>query len=140
MAYAGARWHHAEVAERALTPPQERIALVIALELAFDVRRNGTGSAEVVNHHGVIDHQIDRYLGIDPLLITAHGNHRVAHGRQIDHRRNTGKILHQHTRRAERDLCSGTPVSRPIGDRPRIVDSDRAVILVAQNILQEHFK
>ena len=44
--------------------------------------------------------------------------HRVAHRRKIDHGGNAGEILHQHARRAERDLAFGGLGLEPGRDLP----------------------
>ena len=49
------RRNHLEIAERRLTPAQERVALAIALELDLGVLRESIGSAVVINLHRVID-------------------------------------------------------------------------------------
>jgi hypothetical protein len=53
----------------------------------------------------MIDHEIDRNQRVDLGGSPAEMLHRVAHRREIDHRRNAGEVLHQHARRAERNLA-----------------------------------
>ena len=60
VADAGARRHHPEVGERALSPLQELVALAVALVLALDVELEGARVAELVHHHRVVDDEIDR--------------------------------------------------------------------------------
>ena len=52
----------------------------------------------------MVDDEIDRHQRIDLVGIAAERGHRVAHRGEIDHRRHAGEVLHQHARRAERDL------------------------------------
>ena len=53
---AGVRRHDREVVERALAPAQERVALLVALELALGVDAERVARAERVDLHGVVDH------------------------------------------------------------------------------------
>ena len=138
MADAGARRHDAEIVERLLAPAQEGVALAVALELDLDVLVEGRRAAEIVDHHRMVDDQIDRRERVDLLRIAAELDHRLAHRREIDHRRHAGQILHQHARRAEGDLAvralasssqapsalmSSTVTVRPFSSRTRFSSS-----------------
>jgi len=87
----------------------------------------------------VITNEIDRNERIDLLGVTPQRLHGIAHGREIDHRRHAGKVLHQHARRAKRDLAFRGLGLEPLRNRLDIFLGDRAAILVAQQILQQHF-
>ena len=66
--------------------------------------------------------------------------HRVAHRGEIDHRRNPGEILHQHAGRAEGDFLFGlAAVLQPVGDALDVGLGHAAAILVAQQVLEQHF-
>ena len=105
VADAGAGRHDAEIVEGAAAPAQEGVAFAVALELDLHVLAEGVGRAEIVDHDRMVDHQIDRRERIDALGIAAEARHRLAHRRQIDHRRHAGQILHQHAGGPERDLA-----------------------------------
>ncbi len=96
MADAGARRHDGEVRERALTPFQEFVALLVLLVLFGDVLLEGAVVAEEVHDDRVIDDEIDRHQRVDLFGVAAERLHGVAHGGEIDDRRNAGEILHQH--------------------------------------------
>ncbi len=51
-------WDDLEVVERFLTPPEQLVALHVALELELRVQPEGLGGPEVVDLNGVIDHQL----------------------------------------------------------------------------------
>ena len=68
-------------------------------------------------------------------------DHRVAHRREVDHRRHAGEVLHQHARRAEGDLLARSAARR--ASRPCALRSstrDGAPVLVAQQVLQQHLQ
>ena len=137
VADAGARRHHAEVAEGALAPAQEGVALAVALELHVHVLLEGIGPAEGIDHDRMVDHQVDRRERIDLLRIAAQLGHGLAHGGQVHHRRHAGEVLHQHPRRAVGDLPVGATVVQPGADRLDVVHGDRVAVLVAQQVLQQ---
>lgn len=115
VADASARRYHAEVVEGALAPAQEGITLAVALHFNVDVLFEGGVAAELVDHHRVVDHQVHRRQRVDALRVAAGLGHGRAHGRQVDHRRHAGEVLHQHPRRAVLDLAIGAALLEPGG-------------------------
>src|SRR5690606_29635574 len=95
MADAGSGRYDAEIVERFLAPAEEGIALAVPFHLNLDVLPERGGGAKSVNHDRVVDDEIALRQGIDLLRITAEGDHRIAHGGEIDDSRNTGEVLHQ---------------------------------------------
>ena len=138
MADAGAGRHDGEVRERLLAPLQELVALLVLLVFLGDVLAEGLVVAEEVHDHGVVDDEIDRHQRVDLLGIAAELLHRVAHRGEIDHGRHAGEILHQHARRAEGDLMLQLALLQPFDDRDDVVLLDRAAVLVAQQVLEQH--
>jgi hypothetical protein len=137
---AGAGRHDAEILERALAPFEELVALLILLILALDVLRERLCRTEEIDHDRVVDHQVDRHQRVDLFRITAEQLHAVAHGGQIDHGGNAGEILHQHARRAEADLgLLRALVLQPGHEGFNVLLGDRAIVLMAQQVLQQHF-
>ncbi len=65
-------------------PLHELVALLVALELELHVQVERIAGAVVVDHHAVVDHQIDRHQRLDRLRIAAHLGGDIAHRRQID--------------------------------------------------------
>ena len=129
--------HDREVVERALPPAQERVALLVALELSLRVVSERVTRAEGVDLHGVVDDQLDRDRRVDLRRVAAHLSDRVAHRREVDDRRHTGEVLHQHARRGERDLLSRLGPRVPAGQRLDVGGRDAAVALVAQQVLEQ---
>ena len=117
MANADGRRDDAEVIERLLAPAQEFIALAVSLELQFDVLVERAGGGEVIDLHRMVDHQIDRDQRIDPPRVAPQSLHGRPHRGQIDHQRNAGKVLQQHSGGFEGDFdrlrsCSGCQPAR----------------------------
>jgi len=137
VADAGARRHDAEVVERVLAPFQELVTLHVALVFAVHVHLEGARIAEFVDHHRVVDDQIDRVQRVDLLRLAADRDDRVAHCGQIDHRRNAGEILHQNARRAVRDFVPATGVGRPRGCGFDVVGRNRAAVFKAQQVFNQ---
>ena len=87
----------------------------------------------------MVDDEVDRHQRIDLLRVAAERGHRVAHRREIDHGRNAGEVLHQHAGRAIGDLDAGRAlVGQPAGDGLDVLLGDRAAVLVAQQVFEQH--
>ena len=138
MADAGTRRNDGEIGKRLLTPFQEFVALLILLVFFRDVLAERLVVTEEVHDHRMVDHQIDRDQRIDLLGIAAECLHRVTHGRKVDHRRHTGEILHKHARGAECNFVFEGFLFRPLRKCDDIGLLDRAVVLVAQHVLEQH--
>ena len=139
VADAGAGRHDAEIVEGLLAPAQELVALAIALIFELDVLLEAERRAEAVDHHRVVDDEIDRHQRIDLLRIGAERGGRIAHRREIDHGGDAGEILHQHARRAV--ARSRARTSRSLshcGDRHDVLLGDGDAVLEAQQILEHH--
>ncbi len=139
VADAGAGRHDAEVVEGALAPLEEVVALGVALVLELDVVAVSLRGAEVVDDHRVVDDEIDGHQRIDLLRIAAEAFHAVAHCREVDDGGNAGEVLHQHAGGAEADFgaCLAA-VIQPAGDVLDVGLGDRAAVLVAQQVFQQH--
>ena len=64
---AGARRNDPKVVEGSRPPPQEFVALAIALELEINVPREGAVGGKPIDHDGMVDHEIHGCLRIDAL-------------------------------------------------------------------------
>ena len=85
----------------------------------------------------MVDDEVDRDQRIDLVRIAAKRDHRVAHRGEIDDRRHAGEVLHQHPRRAERDLVlMFAAIAGPRGDRLDVLLLDAASVLVAQQVFE----
>ncbi len=140
MADAGARRHDLEVVEGRAAPAQEFIALLVALVLDFDVLLERVGRAEVIDHHRVVDDEIDRHQRIDLRRVTAHRLHGVAHGGQIDDAGDAGEVLQEHAGWAIGDLGLGGLGFQPFCAGSDVGGLDGAAVLVAQQVLEQHLE
>jgi hypothetical protein len=139
VADAGAGRHHPEVLKRTLRPFQELVALLILLVLFLDVLLERGIVAVEVDDHRMIDDEVDRDQRINLRGIAAEILHGVAHGREIDHGRHAGEILHQDASRAKCDLTVGRLGLDPLGNGLDVLFGDRPPVLVAQQVLQQDF-
>src|SRR5579863_8465818 len=60
-----------EIAESGLSPAEERVALLVALELEEGIHVERTGGAEFIDLHGVVDDEFHRLQRIDEGSIAA---------------------------------------------------------------------
>ena len=140
MADAGARRHNAEILKRFLAPFQEGIALAIALIFAVHILLEGFYIAEIVDHHRVINDEINRHLGVDLGRVAAKHRGSVAHRRQIDHCGHTGEILHQHTGGPKSYLATGFVLNQPLRHCLDIICADCTAIFEAQQVFQQNLE
>ncbi len=96
--------------------------------------------AEIVDHHRMVDDEIDFGERIDLFGIAAQRLHRIAHRGQIDHGGHAGQILHQHARGAERDFAVGGLGLEPGRHRLDVVGGDGLAVFVAQQVFQQHLQ
>ncbi len=137
---AGARRHDPEVVEGARPPAEESVALGVAFILALDVDLEGARIAERVDLNRMVDHQIDRRERVDPLGVAAEVEHRLAHRREIDHRRHTGEVLHQHPRRPIGDFLVRAARLEPGDQGLEVLGRDAPAVLMAEQILEQHLQ
>ena len=102
-----------------------------------DVELEGARRAELVDHHRMVDDEVDRVQRVDLLRVAAERLDAVPHRGEVDHRRHAGEVLHQHARRAIGDLARVLAAERrPFGEGADVVDRDRLAVLEAQHVLE----
>ncbi len=104
VADTGVGGYDVEIIKAFLGPLQQGIAFCVAFIFFGDILGYGIGGAKIIDLHGVIGNQIHGDQRIDFLRIATQVFDGIAHGRKIDNRRNTCKILHQHSRRVVRNF------------------------------------
>ena len=134
---AGVGRHHREVAKRRLPPAQERVTLFVARKFDRRVQRQRLRLAVFVDLDRVIDDQLGRHQRVDPLSVATQFLDRCAHGREIDHRRDTGEILQENARRHEGDLVARLGLRVPAAERADVGLFDRLAVFVAQQVLEQ---
>lgn len=135
---AGARRHDTELVERTLPPPQELVALEVALILQCHVELQRLGATEIVGDDTVVDDQFGRCQRVDPVGVPTHLGERLAHGGQIHDTRHTGEVLHDHPGRCELDLLAGGGTGIPGRQRADLLSRDVGAVLGAQEVLQQY--
>ena len=133
---AEARRHDAEGVERAHAPFHELVALAVALELELHVEVERLLGAEVVDHHRVVDDQVDRHQRLDRLRILVHRRGDAAHRSQVGEQRHAGEVLQHHPRDDERDLVRAVRRRMPVGDLLDMLGRHQAAVAVAQHALE----
>jgi hypothetical protein len=134
---AGAGRNDGEIGESLLAPLQEAIALLVLLVFARHVLPERLRGPGIVDHHRMVDDKIDRHERVDLARVAAERRHRVAHRREVHHRRHAGEVLHQHASGAKGDLVFRLPlVVHPRRDRLDILLRDAPAVLVAQQVLE----
>ena len=138
---AGRRRHHPEVGEGRLSPFQELVALLVALEFLARVDDQCIRSGEGVDLHRVVDHEIGRDEGVHLLrrtLVTGHADDGGSHGGEVDDRGDAREVLEHHPTRSEGDLALADPDGVVFGNPLDVVGRDREAVVVAEHRLQEH--
>ncbi len=137
VADAGRGRHHAEVVEGLLSPAQELVALLVALELALGVDLEGPGVAEGVDLDGVVDDQIDGDERVDLRRVGAELVDRVPHRGEVDDGGDAGEVLHQDPGRLEGDLLAGLSLGVPGRDRLDVVGRHPGAVFEPEAVLEE---
>ena len=134
---ASARRDDAEVLEGRLPPPQELVALPVAVVLDAHVGLQGVGNPELLDDDGVVDDHLCRGERIDLVGVSAEVGDGFSHGGEIDDARHPGEVLHDDARRGELDLMGGLSGGVPLAKSRDLVGSDVGTVLGAQQILQQ---
>ena len=140
MTDARAGWNHAEVFKGGLTPTQELVTLLVALEFDFRVLVCEVFVAEEINHDRVVDHEINRRDRIDLLWISAEFHNGFAHGGEVYDRRNAGEVLQQNACWAVSDLRRAALVVHPAGKSLDVVRGDGLAVFKTQQVFEQHFQ
>ena len=133
---ADARRNDAEGVERLHAPFHELVAFVVALEFELHIEVEGVLRAVMIDHHRVIDDQVDRHQRLDDLRILAHVAGHVAHRGQVREQRHAGEILEHDARDDEGDLVRARTLGRPVGELPHVLLGHLLAVAIAQHRLQ----
>ena len=126
-----------KLVERALAPAQERVALLVALELALGVDAERVAGAEDVDLHRVVDDELGRHERLDLRRVAAEVGHRVAHRGEVDDAGHAGEVLHDHARGREGDLLRRLGLRVPRRERLDVLGADADAVLGAQEVLEQ---
>ena len=133
---ANARGHDLEGIKGLHAPLHELVALLVALELKLHVEIKGIAAAEVVDHHRVVDDQVDRHQGLDALGVLAELVGHVAHGGEVCQQGHAGEVLEHHAGEHEWNLVGAVVIGLPARKLPNVGLGHLLAIAVAQHRLE----
>ncbi len=125
-----------ETVKRLHAPLQELVAGPVAPKLDLHVHPQRVGGVPLVDLHGVVDDQRDRYERLDALGIALEAGHGRAHGGQVDEQRDPREILKEDAGDDERDLGDSLAAGLPRREGPHVLFLDALAVAVAQERLQ----
>ena len=105
-----------EVVEGGLAPPQEPVALTVALVFDLDIAPEGVGAAEHVDLDRMVDDQFNRDSSGLILSGPCRVGHGLMHGRRSTTTGHAGEVLHDHAGPGELDLGVRLGVLVPLTD------------------------
>src|ERR1700730_185435 len=132
-----------EVLQTLLSPPEEGVALDVALHFELGIEGEGIGCAEFVHLHGMVDHQFSREQRIDSGRIAAEFSNGIAHRGEIHHSRNARENLEQDASGHKGDLLLRGPRGArwvPAGQNADIVSVNEVVVLMPEKVFEQDFQ
>ncbi len=133
---ADVRRHDTEIPKRRLSPSEQRVAFLVALELEQRVVQKSARGAILVHLYGVVDDQVGGNERVGEVRIAAERLQRIAHGGEVYHAGHAGEVLKQHARRHEADFARPGPL--PFRDEFDVFGFDRCAVFVAEQVLEQH--
>lgn len=110
-------------------PAKKAVALRVSAKFLLQIHWRGVRPAEILDCQGVIDRCIDWKNGVERARVRTGFGQRVAHGGNVNERRRTCRIVHQHAVRLESDFDFAGAMFQPFDDA-----FDRKPALVAIRI------
>ncbi|MNV28965.1 hypothetical protein D3C71_1201730 [compost metagenome] len=130
---AKARRHHAKRVEGLHAPLHELVALAVALEFELHVQVERILLAVVVDHDGVVHHQVHGHQRLDLLGVIAQFHGHAAHGGQVGQERHAGEVLQHHAGDDKRNLVRTRGIGRPVRKLLHMLGGHLAAIAIAQH-------
>ena len=130
--------YHAERVERLHAPLHELVAFPVALEFEPHVQFQSAARPVVVDHHRMVDHQVDRNQRLDQPGLVPHPRRNATHRGQVDQQRHPGEILQHHARDHEWNLFGARGPRSPGGHLPSVILGDFVAVAVPEHRLQHH--
>ena len=138
MDYAAPGGHSTEVVEALLTPLEELVALEVALVLDLEVALASVWEqAGDIDLDRVVDDQVDWYLRVDLLRVTAHRHHGIAQCGDVDDCRHPCEILQDDPAGAEGNL-RGSHLRGPRGYSEDVFLGNQKAITLAKSCLKKN--
>ena len=131
------RWHHAEITESRLSPAQEAVTLLVALEFDAIIQGQGVCAAVAVHLHGMVNHQFRRRKRVDLVRTATQGCHCIPHGGEIDDSRHAGEILQQYARWRKCNFRDGCGCGIPVAQCFYVLPCHVNTVFVAQQVFEQ---
>ena len=117
-----------------LHPPFEKlIAFGIALKLFVHIEVQCLLRALIINHHRMVDYQIDGHERLNLFWVKAHGRGGGAHGSQIGQQRHACEILQHHACNHKGNFLCAWRVGLPIGQLRHVLGANQIAITMAHD-------
>ncbi len=129
--------HHLEVGKAFLGPFEQFVAFAVATVLQGHVFFERIFGAVAVDLNRVVNDQFRGHQRVDPGRVFAQGLDGIAHGRQIDHGRHPGKVLHQNPGRVIGYFDRGVVAFLPADEIVQIALFDHAAVQFAQQVFHQ---
>jgi len=126
-----------EVPEGPLSKLEQLVAFPVPVELQSHVEPERLGASVVIHLDRMIDDQVAGNHRVDPIGITAHARHGIAHGGQIHHTGDPGEVLQHHAGRQEGKLHDITTGRTPGHHLAHMILGDEPLSAGAQCIFEE---
>ena len=96
-----------------------------------------SGVPDDVDHDRMVDDEVDGHQRVHLLGIAVEQGDAVAHGGEVDDGGNAGEVLHEDAGGLEGDLAGRGAGGEPGGDVLGVADAVGAVVLEAQDVLEQ---
>ncbi len=137
----GPRRDDPKAAECLLCPPQELVPLDVAPVLNVDVGGEGRCKSRGLGDDGMVDDELDGDERIDGVGVAAQFRECIAHGRQVDHTRDAGEVLHEDPLGCEGDFGGrrhpGLLTAGPARHGFDVRGVDLAPVFVTEEVLEQ---
>ena len=128
--------HDLERVERLHAPFHELVALIVALELELHVQVECVLRAVIIDHHRVIDDEIDRDERLDQLWILAEILRDVAHRGEVAQQRHAREVLQHDAGDDEGNFVDAFARRFPFGELANVLFGDLLAVAVAEHAFQ----
>ena len=130
---ANARRNDFEFFKRLHPPFEKLIAFGIALKLFVHIEVQCLLRTLIIDHHRMVDYQINGHERLNLFWVKAHGRNGGAHGSQIGQQRYTSEILQHHACDHKGNFLCAWRVGLPIGQLRHVLGANQIAIAMAHD-------
>jgi hypothetical protein len=127
---------HSESFEGLLAPFEKLIAFAVSFKFILHIQHEGLLGAVDIDLDGVIDHEIYGNEGFDEFGIFFESSDGIAHGGEINEKRNACKVLQDDPGNGEGNLLRGGFLGIPAGEIFDIPRSGGEAVAISENGFQ----